>query len=163
MVLVEGGTIPSEEEAAFNAIRCELYKCSSCQIDARFARFNHPYKLFETRTGRCGEWCNCFTAMCIALGHDARAAHDYTDHVWTEVFIEQWQRWVHMDSCENVFDQPLLYEKGWGKKLTYVISIGPDEILDTTSRYVLDKELNRQRRETINEHWLKELLAKLNT
>jgi peptide-N4-(N-acetyl-beta-glucosaminyl)asparagine amidase len=47
---------------------------------------------------------------------------DWTDHVWTEIYIEELDRWVHCDSCENAFDTPLVYEKGWGKKLTYCIS-----------------------------------------
>jgi peptide-N4-(N-acetyl-beta-glucosaminyl)asparagine amidase len=71
---------------------------------------------------------------------------DWTDHVWTECFIEETQRWTHMDSCENAYDTPLLYEGGWGKKLSYIFAVSKDEIVDVTPRYVLNKMMNRSRR-----------------
>ena len=112
----------------------------------------------ETRTGRCGEWANAFTALCVALGHPARIVLDLTDHVWTEVYIYDWKRWVHMDSCENAFDTPLVYEKGWGKQLTYCISFENVEMVDVTRRYILNPELDKMRRDKVNESWLALLL-----
>ena len=63
-----------------------------------------------------------------------------------------------MDSCENAYDTPLVYERGWGKKLTYVIGVSKDEIVDVTPRYILNKRLNRMRRTLVPESWLKNFL-----
>lgn len=93
-----------------------------------------------TRIGRQGEWANAFTCLCVALGHNARFLDDWTDNnVWTEVFIDQWKRWVHVDSTIGYFDTPFVYEKIWKHKLTYVIATSPSEVVDVTNRYVLNR------------------------
>ena len=128
----------TEEELKFDASRAEVYKCGKCDSLTRFARYNDPLKLCETKTGRCSEWSNTFTTMCIALGHEARKVHDWTDHVWTEVWLSKTKKWVHVDACEpKGFDTPLMYEQGWGKKLSYCIAFSPDEIIDVSKNYVV--------------------------
>uniref|UniRef100_A0A673T5Z6 Peptide-N(4)-(N-acetyl-beta-glucosaminyl)asparagine amidase n=1 Tax=Suricata suricatta TaxID=37032 RepID=A0A673T5Z6_SURSU len=118
---------PNDEELKWGANRVEDHYCDTCQFSNRFPRYNNPEKLLETRCGRCGEWANCFTLCCRALGFEARYVWDCTDHVWTEVYSPSQRRWLHCDPCEDVCDKPLLYEVGWGKKLSYVIAFSKDE------------------------------------
>ena len=67
-----------------------------------------------------------------------------------------------MDPCENAFDSPLLYEQGWGKKLTYVIAFGVNQVLDVTLRYTRDPVSVFCRRQDVQEFWMKEFIAELN-
>ncbi|CAO0802530.1 unnamed protein product [Mucor circinelloides] len=126
---------PTHEELRFGANVVEGYHCSSCNKITRFPRYNDPSKLLETRRGRCGEWANCFTLCCRAVGSEARIVYDTTDHVWTEVYSEHEQRWIHCDSCEEAWDRPLLYSVGWNKMLNYCTAFSVDEALDVTKRY----------------------------
>lgn len=152
---------PSASELAWQAGRVEGYRCNHCGSVIRFPRYNHPEKLLETRTGRCGEWANCFTLLCRSMKFDARHVFDFTDHVWTEVYSVSAKRWLHCDPCENICDKPLLYEKGWGKTLPLVIAASADEIVDVTWRYTA-KSILKQRQEMFNEKWLSQTLLKLN-
>jgi len=117
------------------ASRTEVYKCRRCANETRFPRYNNPSKLLETRRGRCGEWANAFCLLCRALALDARWVLDFTDHVWIEVWVPSQGRFVHIDPCERAMDTPLLYEKGWGKKLTHIISFSRYGVVDATTRY----------------------------
>ncbi|XP_013415884.1 peptide-N(4)-(N-acetyl-beta-glucosaminyl)asparagine amidase-like [Lingula anatina] len=145
---------PTAEDRKWGAGRVENYWCGNCRKHVRFPRYNHPGKLLETRRGRCGEYANCFTLCCRAVGYEARYVLDWTDHVWTEVYSRSQKRWLHCDTCEKGCDKPLLYEVGWGKKLTYVIAFSKDDIQDVTWRYTRNFQEILSRRNECRENWL---------
>ena len=150
----QGMVPPSPEELQWGGNRVENYRCNSCGQFTRFVRYNHPGKLLQTRIGRCGEWANCFTLCCRALNFEARYVLDWTDHVWTEVYSDSLKRWLHCDPCENICDKPLLYEVGWGKKLTYVIAFSKDDVQDVSWRYSANHTDLLKRRTDCREKWL---------
>eukprot|EP00611_Tribonema_gayanum_P022563 TRINITY_DN454_c0_g1_i2.p1 TRINITY_DN454_c0_g1~~TRINITY_DN454_c0_g1_i2.p1 ORF type:complete len:1026 (+),score=334.69 TRINITY_DN454_c0_g1_i2:184-3261(+) len=123
---------PHERDAAWASV-VEVYRCTRCAATTRFPRVNNPSALLDTRRGRCGEWANCFTLCCRAAGLRARYVLDWTDHVWTEIWLSG--QWTHADSCEDKLDSPLMYEHGWGKQLTYTVTVGTEGVLDATPRY----------------------------
>lgn len=133
--VIQGMGIANSLEAAYGASRAEIYRCKVCSRTTRFPRYNDPLKLLETKKGRCGEWANCFSLYCRSFGYDTRLILDFTDHVWTECYSMFLGRWMHLDPCEGIYDTPLLYEKGWNKKLNYTIAIGKDGVYDVTKRY----------------------------
>ncbi|XP_011879915.1 PREDICTED: peptide-N(4)-(N-acetyl-beta-glucosaminyl)asparagine amidase [Vollenhovia emeryi] len=141
--------------------RIELHRCQRCGIVVEFPRYTHPKPLLTLRRGRCGEWANVFTLLCRSLGYDARFVCDETDHVWTEIWSASNKRWIHVDPCENVVDKPLMYEKGWHKKLTYIIAYSRDEVQDVTWRYTRDQEAVMKRRKACSEQSLRHLLQSL--
>jgi peptide-N4-(N-acetyl-beta-glucosaminyl)asparagine amidase len=127
----------------------------------RFPRYNHAGKLLQTRCGRCGEWAQAFTLLSRALGFDARFVTDWTDHVWTEVYSERLGRWMHCDPCEDAMDAPLMYEAGWGKRLTYCVAVSAHEIVDVTARYTAKWADVLARRTLLPEDALAQVLAHL--
>ncbi|KAI8147306.1 hypothetical protein BJV82DRAFT_595041 [Fennellomyces sp. T-0311] len=156
-----GSALPTEEDKRYGARFVEIYRCKVCDKITRFPRYNDPAKLLETRRGRCGEWANCFTLCCRAVGADVRLVFDKTDHVWTECYSEVKERWVHCDSGEEAYDQPLLYSEGWGKKLNYCVSFSAEEAIDVTKRYTRNWPEVLKRRTLVREDKLKKFLNDL--
>lgn len=72
------------------------------------------------------------------------------------------KKWIHVDPCENVVNKPLMYEKGWNKKLTYVIAYSKDEVQDVTWRYTQNPEAVLKRRTACTEQNLIKLIRFLN-
>ena len=150
-----GNISPSIEEQTWLASITELYICDRCNRQFRFGRFNHPMKLLKTRTGRCGEWANCFTGICSVFNYDVRMVLETGDHVWLEVYSEGQKKWLHCDPCEQALDTPYMYENGWNKSLVYCIAIGQHGLQDVTWAYTLQPEQVLQRRiGRCREQWL---------
>ncbi|KAL9447668.1 hypothetical protein AB3S75_015190 [Citrus x aurantiifolia] len=157
----QGMGTPLPSEIQYGATRVELFRCKVCSKITRFPRYNDPLKLVETKRGRCGEWANCFTLYCRAFGYESRLILDFTDHVWTECFSQSLGRWMHLDPCEGIYDRPLLYEKGWNKKLNYVIAISKDGVFDVTKRYTRKWHEVLSRRNIATEQTVSAVLAEM--
>ena len=138
-------------------------ECQKCNCDnIRFPRYNNPLKLIETRTGRCGEWANLFGCILNAVGFKTRFINNFEDHVWNEYYNENEERWIHVDSCEEAYDTPLMYEQGWGRVMTFILGFSSDEVCDVTPRYVKNWDDVKERRSSKNENELSELLEGIN-
>ncbi|XP_065325008.1 peptide-N(4)-(N-acetyl-beta-glucosaminyl)asparagine amidase-like isoform X2 [Gordionus sp. m RMFG-2023] len=137
-------------------------KSNKCGTIKEFPRFNDPGVLLESRTGRCGEWANCFTLILRALDFETRYVADWSDHVWCEYYSTSQQRWIHIDPCECICDKPLLYHIGWAKPLSYIIAFSSQEIMDVSWRYSNDHKTLLKRRNLISETWLYQTIKDMN-
>jgi len=124
----------------------------------RFPRYNDPKALMISRLGRCGEFANLFCLFLRAVGLRARYVWNFEDHVWDEYFSPTLGRWIHLDSCEAVRDEPLLYDRGWGKKMSYILAFSIDGAQDVSRGYVQDWTETMSRRRQGSESDLRKAL-----
>ncbi|XP_032716878.1 peptide-N(4)-(N-acetyl-beta-glucosaminyl)asparagine amidase isoform X3 [Lontra canadensis] len=164
---------PNDDEMKWGANRVEDHYCSACQFSNRFPRYNNPEKLLETRCGRCGEWANCFTLCCRALGFEARYVWDYTELELTLFLIK-----LKTDRIKGHSPKTFLriserqknlnkYAKNLVVDVTWRYSCKHDEVISrrTEVKEELLREtingLNKQRQISLSENRRKELLQRI--
>lgn len=141
----------------------ERFQCLNCEKIYEFPRYNDIKTLLNTRMGRCGEWNNCFIAILRSLDIDVRYIWNAEDHVWCEYYSDKQNRWIHLDCCENSYDQPLLYNDGWAKKMSYVFAVDSSYIIDVTDKYLdITKPDRKLPRDKVPELYLQCMLVYTN-
>lgn len=100
-------------------------------------RHSHPLEILAYGKGRCREFSILFTALCLAHNIRARLILDLSDHVWTEVWSREEERWIHVDPSERRVDDPYMYERDWKKKLDAVWAFEKGRAENVTKRYKL--------------------------
>jgi len=103
-------------------------------------RHNNPLEIIDFGKGRCGEFSILFTALCLAHGYRARLILDMSDHVWTEVWDDNQERWIHVDPSEKRIDDPLMYERDWKKTLTEIYAFENGNVENVTKKYKLSPD-----------------------
>jgi transglutaminase-like putative cysteine protease len=98
-------------------------------------RHNDPLEIIDYGKGRCGEFSNLFTALCLAHDYRARIVLDLSDHVWSEVWNSKADRWVHADPSEKRYDDPKMYVRDWKKNVKEVYAFENGKIEDVTENY----------------------------
>lgn len=101
----------------------------------KITRHNDPIEIVTYGKGRCGEFSILFTALCLAHNYRARLILDMSDHVWTEVWNQNQNRWIHVDPSEKRIDDPQMYERDWKKCLKEIYAFENGSLENVTKRY----------------------------
>jgi hypothetical protein len=149
---------PEMNVASNDCVYAELRRCEKCTTPGlQFFEFYRPHgavALFDTKNtregvmGRCSEFSRAAHGLFASLGYETRLIVDFTDHVWVEIRVPKGPsgKWIHADPSEGVMDQPLMYEQGWGKKLTMIFALTPYHIEHVTAKYTANYEETVKRR-----------------
>mmetsp|Transcript_53855 Transcript_53855/g.118111 ORF Transcript_53855/g.118111 Transcript_53855/m.118111 type:complete len:406 (+) Transcript_53855:3-1220(+) len=136
-----------------DCVYAEVLHCQQCDTTFEYDRLHGVPALLDTVhvrngiAGQCEEFSRLGHGIFVALGFEARYIYDFTDHVWIELRIPaKTGQWIHADPSEGIFDNPKMYEAGWGKKLTVILAISPEEIEHVTARYTDNYAATVQRR-----------------
>jgi hypothetical protein len=106
----------------------------------KIVRHSNPLEILAYGKGRCSEFSVLFTALCLAHNYRARLILDMSDHVWTEVWDNKQERWVHVDPSEKRIDDPKMYERDWKKNLTEVYALENGQVENVTKNYKISAD-----------------------
>lgn len=122
----------SESFNLWDAIKaCNKWMSDSMSFTSDEERPIQPVRIYRKHIGRCGEYQDMRNAIARAgLIPSTCTLNTAEDHVWNEFWD---QRWIHWDGA---IDNPMMYEKGWGKDISSVWNtIGDSNIWSVTSKY----------------------------
>ncbi|UCE73810.1 MAG: hypothetical protein JSV56_12435, partial [Methanomassiliicoccales archaeon] len=110
---------------------CNSWIGGSMRFTSDNERPIQPVRIYRKHYGRCGEYQDMRNAAARAGLIPSTCAHNVAeDHVWNEFWD---QRWIHWDGG---VDNPMMYENGWGKKISSVWnSRGDSSIWSVTNKY----------------------------
>lgn len=107
--------------------------------EGNIQRHSAPLEILAYGKGRCGEFSILFTSLCLAHLYRARLILDMSDHVWTEVWDDQEERWIHVDPSEKRVDDPFMYERDWKKNVQEIYAFENGSMENVTKNYTLAK------------------------
>jgi hypothetical protein len=103
-------------------------------------RHNEPLEIIDFGKGRCGEFSILFTALCLTHNYRARLILNMSDHVWTEVWDDNQERWIHVDPSEKRIDDSLMYKRDWKKNLTEIYTFENGNVENVTKNYKMSPD-----------------------
>ena len=70
---------------------------------------------------------------------------------------------MHCDSCEPLYDSPLVYESGWGKQLSFIFALESTQVVDVIKRYSRKDQVLQTRNREIPEFLLSHCISSINS
>jgi hypothetical protein len=110
---------------------CNSWISGSMRFTSDTERPIQPVRIYRKHIGRCGEYQDMRNAIArSSLIPSTCTINNAEDHVWNEFWDK---RWIHWDGTT---DNPMMYENGWGKKISSVWNTrGDSHIWSVTKKY----------------------------
>lgn len=107
---------------------------ASMSFTSDYERPHQPVRIYRKHIGRCGEYADLTSAATRSALIPCTSVLSYSgDHTWNEFWNEEW---IHWEPVNGYYNNPLVYENGWGKVFGSVFEIRSDGLLSPiTERY----------------------------